>query len=209
LIHFFFIFIFFSLSSIIAREVQFIPYIGNEQVTIGKQCVIGQDTLSITSLKYYLSFTHTKQDSSIHHVTYLLDMQDSLKCTLPDDVTTFMFGMDSSMNVNTSFTHSLDPIHGMFWTWNSGYVNCKIEGMSNRSRHIHQSFTLCLGGYRFPYSSFFMFKVPSDQQRVSIPIDLLPVIMHALHKHEGNIMSPGPAAVTCSHILLQSMREYK
>lgn len=205
MIHFFFIFIFFSLSSIIAREVQFIPYIGNEQVTIGKQCVIGQDTLSITSLKYYLSFIHTKQDSSIHHVTYLLDMQDSLSCTFPDDVTTFMFGMDSSMNVNTSFTHSLDPIHGMFWTWNSGYVNCKIEGISNRSRQLHQSFTIHIGGFRFPYATAFMVDLP-QAPIVRIAIDLLPAFRHAMNKYAGNIMSPGEAAFECSRILMNSMR---
>ncbi|MFN5095396.1 MAG: MbnP family protein [Ignavibacteria bacterium] len=198
-----------SFSVLTARELTFIPFFGNHQVQLGKMIVNEEDTVSITSFTFYISSRKHQSTLSSTPIRFLLTMEDSLTFTIPDDIDSLCFGLDSIDNVNTSFEGALDPIHGMFWTWNSGYVNCKIEGTWSRSRHIHQSFTLHLGGYRFPYSSFFMFKVPSDQQRVSMAIDLLPVIMHALHKHEGNIMSTGPAAFTCSQILLQSMREYK
>jgi len=53
----------------------------------------------------------------------LLNMEETLTCSIPNDVETLSFGLDSIDNVQTSFEGALDPIHGMFWTWNAGYVN--------------------------------------------------------------------------------------
>ncbi len=188
-----------------ARELSFIPYLDNHQVEIGKMIVIDDDTLSITSFKFYIS----SHQSSSSNLCMLLNMEETLACSIPDDIETLSFGLDSIDNVQTSFEGALDPIHGMFWTWNAGYVNCKIEGKSNRSPQVHQSFTIHLGGYRIPYATFFTFSVPNNQQRTIFAINLLPVIKLVLNKHEGNIMSVGTAAVECSRLLMQSMSEYK
>src|SRR5690606_2936849 len=37
-------------------------------------------------------------------------------------------GVDSLRNVSGAQTGALDPVHGMFWDWNTGYIMAKFEG---------------------------------------------------------------------------------
>ncbi|MFN4989972.1 MAG: MbnP family protein, partial [Ignavibacteria bacterium] len=116
-----------SFSVLPARELTFIPFFGNHQVQLGKMIVNEEDTVSITSFTFYISSQKHQSTLSSTPIRFLLTMEDSLTFTIPDDIDSLCFGLDSIDNVNTSFEGALDPIHGMFWTWNSGYVNCKIE----------------------------------------------------------------------------------
>ena len=43
----------------------------------------------------------------------------------------FQLGIDSLTNVSGAMGGDLDPTKGMYWTWQSGYINMKIEGKSN------------------------------------------------------------------------------
>ncbi|MEY3342481.1 MAG: hypothetical protein RL090_165 [Bacteroidota bacterium] len=40
----------------------------------------------------------------------------------------FIIGVDSARNCSGAQTGALDPINGMFWTWNTGYIFMKLEG---------------------------------------------------------------------------------
>jgi hypothetical protein len=45
-------------------------------------------------------------------------------------------------------TGELDPMKGMFWTWNSGYIFAKLEGQSDSSHAPAHYFTYHIGGYK-------------------------------------------------------------
>jgi hypothetical protein len=60
----------------------------------------------------------------------------------------FQIGIDSIYNVSGAQTGALDPMNGMFWTWNSGYIMAKLEGSSSLSRGLNNSFTYHIGGFR-------------------------------------------------------------
>lgn len=60
----------------------------------------------------------------------------------------FTIGVDSLRNVSGAQTGALDPMLGMFWTWNSGYIFAKLEGQSPQSTAIQQNFTYHIGGFR-------------------------------------------------------------
>lgn len=60
----------------------------------------------------------------------------------------FMIGVDSLRNVSGAQTNALDPMLGMFWTWNSGYIFAKLEGRSPVSTAPRQAFTYHIGGFR-------------------------------------------------------------
>ena len=60
----------------------------------------------------------------------------------------FTLGVDSLRNVSGAQTGALDPMLGMFWTWNSGYIFAKLEGRSPQSTAIQQNFTYHIGGFR-------------------------------------------------------------
>lgn len=60
----------------------------------------------------------------------------------------FTVGVDSLRNVSGAQTGALDPMLGMFWTWNSGYIFAKLEGQSPQSTAIQQNFVYHIGGFR-------------------------------------------------------------
>lgn len=43
---------------------------------------------------------------------------------------TLMIGVDSTRNVSGIQEGALDPVWGMFWSWNTGYIMAKLEGTS-------------------------------------------------------------------------------
>ncbi len=78
----------------------------------------------------------------------------------------FTIGVDSAHNVGGAQTGALDPVNGMFWTWNSGYVMAKLEGQSPVSPLVNNKMEYHIGGFRgdsnvlrqpillFPYNQF-------------------------------------------------------
>lgn len=59
----------------------------------------------------------------------------------------FQVGVDSIDNVSGAQAGDLDPAKGMFWTWNSGYIMAKLEGLSSYSEVPDKSFTYHIGGF--------------------------------------------------------------
>lgn len=57
----------------------------------------------------------------------------------------YVLGVDSTMNVSGPQTGALSTANGMFWSWNSGYIMLKAEGISTNS--TSGSFTFHLGGF--------------------------------------------------------------
>jgi hypothetical protein len=71
----------------------------------------------------------------------------------------FLLGIDSADQVRGAQTGVLDPVKGMFWTWNSGYQSFKIEGYSPLSTQPAHSFAFHIGGYRSPYSTVWNIRI--------------------------------------------------
>jgi hypothetical protein len=63
----------------------------------------------------------------------------------------FQLGIDSADQTGGAKTGALDPLKGMFWTWNSGYIAFKMEGRSPASVEPAHAFSYHIGGYRSPY----------------------------------------------------------
>jgi len=77
----------------------------------------------------------------------------SKKICLPSNISEiasieFFVGVDSIKNCSGIQTGSLDPMLGMFWTWNTGYVFAKLEGASPSSSLPAHAFTYHIGGFR-------------------------------------------------------------
>ncbi len=94
---------------------------------------------SVDLLKYYVSnITLVKQDGSeVHFPSYnLIDaaVPSSTNFAI-DSVPTgtyrslkFYVGVDSARNHTGLQEGALDPVHGMIWNWNTGYIFFKHEG---------------------------------------------------------------------------------
>jgi hypothetical protein len=59
----------------------------------------------------------------------------------------FLLGVDSLRNVSGAQGGALDPLNGMFWTWNTGYIMAKFEGNSPVSTQPNNKFQFHIGGF--------------------------------------------------------------
>lgn len=59
----------------------------------------------------------------------------------------FLIGVDSLKNVSGAQTGGLDPLNGMFWTWNTGYIMFKMEGNSPSSSVVNNKIEYHIGGF--------------------------------------------------------------
>ncbi len=115
------------------------------------------DTLTFTTMKYYMSNFELKSTDGTwwkHPESYFLvdaDDPSSMQLSLsgvPEGGYTdvrFVMGVDSTRNVSGAQTGALSTSHGMFWSWNTGYIMIKAEGTSPNSSS--GSFAYHLGGF--------------------------------------------------------------
>jgi len=123
------------------------------------------DSIQIETLKFYISnmeFYNNdqlifKEKNSFH----LIDAADSSTFNLPINFLSktgfnsmkFSIGIDSITNYGGAMGGDLDPTKGMYWTWQNGYINFKIEGKSNLSTAKNKEFVFHLGGYQNSFST--------------------------------------------------------
>jgi len=115
---------------------------------------------AITKLKYYISDISlgTKDKSLASENIFLIDAADEEDIRiniLPGIYSTinFTLGIDSAYNNSGAQEGALDPLNGMFWTWNTGYVYFKLEGYSNASTADLHRIEHHIGGYEGPNKS--------------------------------------------------------
>lgn len=115
------------------------------------------DTLTYTAFKYYISNFELKRTDGTwwkHPESYFLvdasipaSMTLSLTGVPEGDYTDIRYtmGVDSLRNVSGAQTGALSTTNGMFWSWSSGYIMVKAEGMSPNA--ASGSFSFHLGGF--------------------------------------------------------------
>lgn len=116
------------------------------------------ETFQVSKCLFYLSnFSVTYTDGKKEKIPasyFLIDLSDSMSCKIQLPVQNkkiqsihFLLGIDSATNVRGIQKGVLDPARGMFWTWNSGYVMAKMEGISPASTMPGKKFSYHVGGY--------------------------------------------------------------
>ena len=116
----------------------------------------------------------------------------------------FWIGVDSLRNVSGVQDGALDPVHGMFWTWNSGYIFAKFEGRSPQSTAPLQAVTYHIGGFRTGENALrqvaFRFQPPEGQQAMHFELEAdAAKWFHGAHTisvaTEPRTEMPGPLAI--------------
>lgn len=195
----------------------------NIEVVLNHHSVNLNDTVILSNgekiifktLKFYLSnFTLLNEQNKIvfteaqsHH---LIDLSDSvtshIKLNLSDNLTfntiSFGLGIDSLVNVSGAMPGDLDPTKGMYWTWNSGYVNFKTEGSFIYSNNVQQVFEYHLGGYLSPFYSYRSIKLNIiNPQYIHLIFDINSLFCEMSHKKTFKVLSPGKEAASMSDYL--------
>ena len=147
--------------------------VGNTELILGDTVKNSLGTsMVIERFRYYVSnfsVTDNKGMTTLLPVQYfLVDEEDSaskrIELTIPDQAVSqinFILGVDSSHNVSGIQTGALDPLKGMFWTWNSGYIMAKLEGTSE---------TVALPGHRFTYHIGGFKKGMNVLKKITLPL---------------------------------------
>lgn len=189
----------------------------NSEVEITFNAVDTTGTIELTTLKFYISQLNIEFEDGtkkeLKGAYYLLDLQESNSniITIPDISGTqikqinFSIGTDSLTNVSGAFDGALDPIHGMFWTWNSGYINVKMEGkltINNKS----DEFEFHIGGYSGEFKTIREVTIPwvAATNNQEVLIDLNNFIDYIDLSRTNRVMSPGKQAALMATIFAES-----
>lgn len=146
-----------------------------------------KDTITIDLLKYYISnLSLTKTDGSnvtIENSYFLIDPENN-KVTLTNIPSgeykeiQFLIGVDSLKNFSGLQTGALNPSHGMFWSWSTGYIFVRVEGASPQSPT--RRFMYHLGGYEAPF-------IASNKKTISLGNDIIAINPQARPKIHLNV----------------------
>jgi hypothetical protein len=122
------------------------------------------DTISINRFRFYISevilnYANGEKFSEAESF-HLVDASDPqslnihLKQAPEGRITSVSFniGIDSATSVSGALSGALDPVKGMYWAWNSGYINAKLEGSCKTYNGSKKHpFEFHIGGYMQPY----------------------------------------------------------
>lgn len=191
-------------------QVSFIPTYKNIPIRFDESADEGLvlDDLTIETLKFYISGIEFYQEEdlvfALANSFHLIDAAEpgSLDITFecPSAVAfthiQFNIGIDSLTNTSGALGGDLDPTKGMYWTWQSGYINFKLEGVAERSPARHHRFQFHIGGYQAPFESIQKVKLATNNTReieIQVAVDEWLATIDLSETYQ--LMSPNAAAM--------------
>lgn len=176
-----------------------------------------KDTLRVDLFKFYLSdiqiyyADHTvfKQQNSYHLIdlenreSYMIPLCDSSKKEITK--VTFNIGIDSLTSVSGAMADDLDPTKGMYWAWQSGYINMKLEGESKSCKTRKNAFQFHIGGYLKP--EYAMRTITLETKKATSNLEIIVDVADLFSKIElskiNSIMIPGKPAMEMADYSMQ------
>ena len=156
----------------------------------------------MTRWQCYLShfcFYYRNGDTLKLDAYQLVDIADSSSIHLPGinllglEKISFAIGVDSVKTMEGVFEGALDPINDLFWTWQSGYINFKIELEDNQlnERVYH------IGGYSNNSNTFRQLEFSVKKRKIvkGISFDVGAFLDFVIDENYSSVMSPGNKAV--------------
>ncbi|MFP5042958.1 MbnP family protein [Parasediminibacterium sp. JCM 36343] len=205
-----------SAQPIHAAQIVFHPAYNKTMLHLADSAFVSsaKDSLEIDLFKFYISGIELwdnnqpvwKEPNSYHLINAMEDntLSLSLNCSpnLAFNKIKFNLGIDSSTNFAGVQGGDLDPMRGMYWTWQSGYINFKLEGKSPLCQTLHHEFEFHLGGYHSPYNTLQTIVLPIKKQgTINILADIQQFIAQLDLAKQNHIMTPGKeAAVLASKV---------
>lgn len=164
-----------------------------------------QDTLQLTSLKFYLSNLKIEFENDTFYTddkTILINFEDLRSVKIPllnkgkkIKAISFSIGVDSLSSVSGALEGDLDPSKGMYWAWQSGYINMKMEGTSSSCKTRKNSFYFHIGGYLDPNYALRKVKLIPKSDKIEIEINLATFFDGITLSNTNSIMIPGKQAM--------------
>lgn len=200
-------------------SVNFHPEFNKKPLQLNRKYVSeSKDTLTVENFKCYISnikiyysddsvFT---QNNSFH----LLNSSNLNSFKIPianknDKLIskiTFNVGIDSITNNSGALSGDLDPVKGMYWAWQSGYINMKIEGKSLSCNTRKNEFQFHLGGYLHPNYAVRKVELAINKKDIHIAIDLYEFFSNIDLSKTNSVMIPGKTAMELADYSVKMFR---
>ena len=181
---------------------------GEEKLALRKNYISQtKDTLQISVLKYYVSdFQIVFEDATViksKSAAYLMDFENptTLKITLNGDSKKiiskiiFQVGIDSLTSISGAMPGDLDPTKGMYWAWQSGFINMKLEGKSSSCLTRKNEFQFHVGGYLNPYYALRKVVLEVKKLNPKITVDVAELFSKIKLLETNSILIPGKKAM--------------
>jgi hypothetical protein len=166
----------------------------------------------ITKVRFYVSHIALFQDGYCVYRDkspgHLIDLSDSTKSEIHFNTkkeilfneVRFLVGIDSATTLKGIEKGDLDPSNEMYWSWQSGYINFKLEGYSpscSKERPKYE-FHYHIGGYHFYENTCFPVSLQSKEESTTkiIELHLDEVLTKEQLQSAAHIQLPGTAAST-------------
>jgi hypothetical protein len=192
-------------------QLVFNPTFNQKIYQAGDSITIAANTVILEKIKFYLSNIQFNlknklvfnEPSSYHLLSLLETKKNSISLDVPNnliyDEIVFNLGIDSTTNSSGVIGGDLDPTNGMYWTWQSGYINMKMEGYCATCTTRNHFFEFHLGGYQFPFAAVQTVKIKVAKGNLfNIGFDLEKFFGQTDLVKKCAIMSPGNETVQLS-----------
>lgn len=187
----------------------FHPKFGADPLEFNKNYVTqNNDTVRLGSFRCYISAIELRYSDGVVFQQpgyHLLDAAQTATLSVPVSIdrkkilsqVAFNIGVDSTASVSGAMSGDLDPANGMYWAWQSGYINLKIEGSSPNCKTRKNAFQFHIGGYLHPYCALRKVTLAYDKRTENIPIAIdLKRFFEMLRLSQTNsVMVPGATAM--------------
>jgi hypothetical protein len=191
-----------------SAQLVFAPVAGGVPITLPHSLFDSSlnDSIEIDVLRCYIGPVELLQGGKpvyrLQRPYFLIDadVPASMQLALPGgiryDSLRFGLGVDSLTSVSGVFSGDLDPVNGMYWTWQSGYINFKMEGSSQKMKTLNGRFQFHVGGYLPPFNTRRTIQVAAGQDgRTLVRIDIPALLKRINLAQTPVLMSPGEKAV--------------
>lgn len=187
--------------------------VNGEELVLGSDYQIAGHSATIDLLRFYIS------EISLHHQDelvwqeqesyHLIDVSNpsSLILLLPYsgesvfNQLNMQLGIDSATHELGAMSGDLDPTKGMYWSWQSGYINFKLEGRSPESSRRNKEFQYHLGGYQSPnHTAREIVLEVETTDKIVVKIDLGKFLESVNLADQSMVMSPGKRAAELSDV---------
>lgn len=180
---------------------------------LNSTCISKQnDTLTFDKIKMYLSKPQfifkndlNPEEANSYHLIDIEDLksqQFSVKNSSRKEIIGLKFniGVDSLASVSGAMEGALDATNGMYWAWQSGFINFKIEGKSSSCLTRKNKFQFHVGGYLQPYYAMKSVEIPIEKYQISnrlinLKVDFAKLFNEVKLSETNTIMIPGKEAM--------------
>ncbi len=179
-----------------------------ENLELNKNYYSKNDTLQFSLLKFYVSGVEINYEDGLIYKEknsyHLIDFEDdnskifaiSKKENKSISKLVFNVGVDSTASVSGALSGDLDLQKGMYWAWQSGYINMKIEGKSSSCKTRKNAFQFHIGGYLEPNYSMRKININcNNKNQIDIVMNLEKLFSEIDLKNINTIMIPGENAI--------------